>query len=260
MLRLNHKFYLENLEGKENMFIFDIQIHKKMKEKKEFCYKYPHPAVTTDNIIFGFDGDALNLLLVQRGIEPYKGCWAFPGGFLNMDETAEEGAARELKEETNMSDVYMQQLQAFSTVNRDPRERVITIAFYALVRQKAYRVISGDDAADVRWFNLKKLPSLAFDHDRILKMAVERLKERIYFEPIGFRLLDENFTVSDLKRLYELILGVKFDCRSFLKKMLSLNIITPLNEKDTFSHATQLYSFNEENYKRLKKEGMRLEF
>ena len=233
-----------------------------MSEDKRFCYRYPHPAVTTDNVIFGFDGEALNVLLIQRGMEPDKGRWAFPGGFLNMNETAEEGAARELKEETGVEDVYLEQLQAFSTVDRDPRERVITIAYYALVRQKDYHVIGADDAADARWFKLKELPPLAFDHEYILKMAIKRLKERIYFEPIGFRLLGEKFTIDELQHLYELILKEKFDSDDFLKKMLSLKIITPLSEKakGSSSEATQLYSFDEENYKRLKGKGIRLEF
>lgn len=233
-----------------------------MKEEKNFCYKYPHPAVTTDNVIFAFDGESLNVLLIQRGMEPDKGRWAFPGGFLNMDETAEEGAARELEEETGVKDVYLEQLHAFSTVDRDPRERVITIAYYALVRQKDYHVIGADDAADARWFKLKDLPSLAFDHEYILKMAVKRLKERIYFEPIGFRLLDEKFTIDELIHLYELILNEKLDSDDFLKKMLSLKIITPLREKTKGSpfEATEHYSFDEENYKRLKGKGMRLDF
>jgi len=233
-----------------------------MKEEKKFCYKYPHPAVTTDNVIFGFDGESLNVLLIKRGMEPDKGRWAFPGGFLNMDETAEEGAARELKEETEVEDVYIEQLQAFSTVDRDPRERVITITYYVLVRQNDYHVIGGDDAADARWFKLEELPPLAFDHDSILKVAVRRLKERIHFEPIGFRLLDEKFTINELQHLYELILEEKLDSDDFLKKMLSLKIITPLNKKTkgASSEVTQLYCFDEENYRRLKGNGMRLEF
>ena len=112
-----------------------------------YTYEYPHPAVTTDCVVFGFDGETLNLLLINCGIEPYKGCWALPGGFMKMDETAEEGALRELQEETGVKDIYIEQLQAFSTVDRDPSERVITIAFLAFVRQEKYEVIAGDDAA-----------------------------------------------------------------------------------------------------------------
>lgn len=191
-----------------------------MNEDKKYCYRYPHPAVTTDNVVFGFDGEELNVLLIQRGMEPDKGRWAFPGGFLNMDETAEEGAARELKEETGVENVYLEQLQAFSTVDRDPRERVITIAYYTLVRQNDYHAIGADDAVDARWFKLKELPPLAFDHECILKVAVKRLKERIHFELKGFRLLDEKFTINELQHLYELILEEKLFSDDFLKKML----------------------------------------
>ena len=121
-------------------------------ENKKYCYKYPHPSVTTDCVIFGFDGAKLNVLLVQRGIEPYKGRWAFPGGFLNMDESTEEGALRELKEETGLEGAYIEQLGCYSAPDRDPRERVITIAYFALV--KIQEVKGGDDAANAKWFCL----------------------------------------------------------------------------------------------------------
>lgn len=134
----------------------------------------------------------LNVLLIERGIEPYKGRWAFPGGFLNMDESAEEGAKRELKEETNLTAEYMEQFGTFSDPNRDPRERVITIAYFALV--KLQNVVGGDDAAKAQWFPIDQVPALAFDHDRILRMAMEKLRERIHFQPVGFDLLPEKFT------------------------------------------------------------------
>lgn len=174
-----------------------------MNQKEEkYCYRYPHPAVTTDNVIFGYDGTSLSVLLVERGKEPYKGHWAFPGGFLDMDETAEEGAARELKEETGVGHVILEQLQTFSDVDRDPRERVITIAFYTLVWQKDYQVAGSDDAADARWFHLSELPPLAFDHKQILQVALKRLKQRILFNPADCRLFDQNFSVKDLQQLY----------------------------------------------------------
>lgn len=119
-----------------------------------YTYKYPHPAVTTDCIVFGFDGTKLNLLLINRGIEPYKGSWALPGGFMKIDETAEQGALRELQEETGVKDIYIEQMQAFTAVDRDPRERVMTIAFMAFVRQEKYEVIAGDDAAKAQWLSL----------------------------------------------------------------------------------------------------------
>lgn len=138
-----------------------------------FSYKYPRPAVTTDCVIFGFDGKQLHILLIERSRDPYKGTWALPGGFLEMDETAEEGAARELYEETHVKNVFLEQFYVFSAVNRDPRERVVTIAFYALVRQSDYQILAGDDAARACWFEVDELPPLAFDHDEIISKARE---------------------------------------------------------------------------------------
>ena len=192
-------------------------------KKGKYCYKYPHPAVTTDCVVFGFDGKRLNILLIERGGEPYKGCWAFPGGFMGIDETAEQGAIRELREETGLKLEYLKQFGAFSAVNRDPRERVVTIAFYALAQKSA--VQGGDDAVKAQWFPIEDVPPLAFDHDYILRKATEQLKRDIHFEPIGFDLLDEQFTMPELQRLYESILGVHFDRRNFYKKMLQTGIL-----------------------------------
>ena len=229
-------------------------------EENKYCYKYPHPAVTTDCVIFGFNGERLQVLLIERGIEPYKGCWAFPGGFLKMDETAEEGAKRELKEETGLENAYIQQLHTFSAPNRDPRERVITIAYYALV--KIQEVKGGDDAASARWFPLDEIPPLAFDHDYILRMATQRLREQIHFQPIGFELLPEKFTIRELQSLYEAILGINFDRRNFAKKMLHLEILTELDETvwPTPKREAKLYKFNSEKYEELKRKGFRIEF
>ena len=226
----------------------------------QYCYKYPHPAVTTDCVIFGFNGERLQVLLVERGVEPYKGRWAFPGGFLRMDETAEEGALRELREETGLESAYIQQLHAFSDPGRDPRERVITIAYYALVRLQ--EVQGGDDAASARWFSLDEVPSLAFDHDRILRMAVQRLRELIHFQPVGFELLPQKFTIKELQSLYEAILGISFDRRNFAKKMLHLEILTELDETvwPTPKREARVYEFNSEKYEELKRKGFRLEF
>ena len=185
-----------------------------------YIYKYPHPAVTTDCAIFGYDPkEGLSVLLVKRGIEPFKDCWAFPGGFIKMDEDAETGARRELKEETGLDTTYVEQFGCFSDVHRDPRERVITIAFYALVRKS--EVKGGDDASDAHWFPIDNVPALAFDHDRILRVALQTLKERIHFMPIGFELLPPVFTMPQLQELYESILEVKFDRRNFASKMLT---------------------------------------
>ena len=211
-------------------------------------------------MIFGFDGVSIKVLLIQRGIEPFKGRWAFPGGFMKIDETAEECARRELEEETGLKDASVEQFHTFSDVNRDPRERVITVAHYALVRLS--EVKGGDDAASARWFAMEEVPSLAFDHDRILRMAVNRLKERICFEPIGFELLPQVFTMSELQNLYEAILEVKFDRRNFYNKMLKLGILDEAEPrpKDAPSRHPSKYRFNEKRYAELKSKGFRLEF
>ena len=229
-------------------------------EDNKYCYKYPHPAVTTDCVIFGFNGERLQVLLIERGIEPYKGRWAFPGGFLKMDETAEDGALRELKEETGLENAYIQQLHTFSNPNRDPRERVITIAYYALVRIQ--EVKGGDDAASARWFPLDEIPPLAFAHDYILRMATQRLREQIHFHPIGFELLPEKFTIKELQSHYEAILGINFDRRNFSKKMLHLGILTELDETiwPTPKREAKLYKFNSEKYEELKRKGFKIEF
>ena len=227
---------------------------------KLYSYKYPHPAVTADCVIFGFDGVSIKVLLIQRGIEPYKGQWAFPGGFLQMDETVEECAKRELEEETGLKSASVEQFYTFSAVNRDPRERVITVAHYALVRLS--EVKGGDDAASAQWFAMNEIPSLAFDHERILRMAVKRLKERICFEPIGFELLPEVFTMPELQNLYEAILEVKFDRRNFYNKMLKLGILTEAEPRpaNASRRTPTKYRFNGEKYAELKQKGFRLEF
>lgn len=227
---------------------------------QNFCYKYPHPAVTSDCVIFGFDGVAIKVLLIQRGIEPYKGKWAFPGGFMNIDETIEECAKRELEEETGLKASSLEQFYTFTDVNRDPRERVITVAHYALVRLSDVK--GGDDAMSAKWFAMNEIPSLAFDHDRILRIAVNRLKERICFEPIGFELLPEIFTMSALQNLYEAILEMKFDRRNFYNKMLKLGILSEAEERPkNASRRTPIkYRFNAKKYAELKQKGFRLEF
>lgn len=229
-------------------------------ENNQYCYKYPHPAVTTDCVIFCFDGTQLKVLLIKRGIDPYKGRWAFPGGFLNPDESAEDGALRELKEETGFTAEYVEQFHTYSNPQRDPRERVITIAYLALV--KIGDVIGGDDAAEADWFPVDKVPQLAFDHDVILRDAMARLRERIHFHPIGYELLPEKFTLKELQNLYEAILGIHFDRRNFAKKMLHLDILTQLDETvwPTPKREANLFRFNLDKYSELKQRGFRLEF
>ena len=231
-----------------------------MTAKGTYTYDYPRPAVTTDCVIFGYDGKELKVLLIERGIEPFKGCWAFPGGFLNMDEDALAGARRELKEETGLEDAFIEQFHTFSEPGRDPRGRVITIAHYALV--KIQEVEGGDDAAQARWFPIGEVPPLAFDHDRILRMAMSRLKEKIHFEPVGFELLPDVFTMPQLQNLYESILEVHFDRRNFASKMLKLGILEDTGDRPAgaSSRIPVSYRFNKEKYNELKAKGFRLEF
>jgi len=195
-----------------------------------YQYKYEHMAVTTDCVIFTYEDWALKVLLVRRGLDPYKGQWAFPGGFLKMDETARQGAQRELWEETSLETEAIRELGTFTDVHRDPRERVITIAFYALIRPS--EVVGGDDAEEAAWFPIDKLPELAFDHRKIFQAAMERLRRDIHFEPVGFDLLDDEFTIPDLQRLYEIILGTKFDRRNFQRKIMASGILEEVPKEE----------------------------
>lgn len=231
-----------------------------MADKGTYTYDYPRPAVTTDCVIFGYDGRDLKVLLIERGIEPFKGRWAFPGGFLNMDKDAITGAKRELREETGLEDAFIEQFHTFSEVGRDPRGRVITIAHYALVRTQ--EVKGGDDAAQARWFSIPEVPPLAFDHDRILRLALARLREKIHFAPVGFELLPEEFTMPQLQNLYESILEVRFDRRNFSSKMLKLGILDCVSGDKIFGEHRRplLYRFNKERYGEIKSKGFRLEF
>lgn len=232
----------------------------KANEGLKYSYKYPHPSVTTDCVIFGFDGVKLKVLLVERGMAPYKGRWAFPGGFLNMDESAEEGALRELKEETGLEGAYIRQFHTFSAPQRDPRERVITIAYYALVKMQ--EVKGGDDASDARWFALDEVPPLAFDHDQILRKAEKTLRQQIHFEPVGFELLPEKFTIKQLQNLYEAILDMRFDRRNFYNKMRRLGMLELTGDTANPSQRREanLFSINAEKYAELKSKGFQLEF
>lgn len=153
-----------------------------MEQDNKYCYKYPHPAVTADCVVFGYDvKEGLSLLLIERGLEPYKGRWAFPGGFMRIDESTDQCAERELGEETGLTSCYLEQFGSFSDVYRDPRERVVTIAYFALVKKS--EVQGGDDARCARWFSIDKVPPLAFDHDHILSVALRKLKEKYTSSP-----------------------------------------------------------------------------
>lgn len=221
-----------------------------------YAYQYPRAAITTDCVIFGYDGYQLRVLLIRRGGDPFKGYWALPGGFLNMDESVEQCAFRELYEETGLEPDSLEQFGVFSALGRDPRGRTVSVAFYGLVRLA--EVHGGDDAAEAQWFDPTELPDLAFDHFDIIKEAFEALKRDIHYRPIGFNLLEQQFSIPQLQRLYESILGVSFDRRNFQKKVLSLGILNQTNNKEKAQRhrAGKLYTFNQERYNELREENV----
>jgi 8-oxo-dGTP diphosphatase len=224
-------------------------------------YEYPRPALTVDAVVFGLDDQDLKALLVRRGLEPFEGKWALPGGFVRVGESLEDAVRRELQEETGVADVFLEQLYTFGAVDRDPRERVVTVAYYALVRLSDHRVQAATDARDAAWFAVSEARGLAFDHDRILAVALERLKGKVRYQPIGFELLPPEFTLTQLQRLYETILEAPLDKRNFRKKILGMNFLVPLDEvqKDVAHRAARLYRFDRKKYQRLQKRGFNFE-
>lgn len=227
-----------------------------------YCYKYPRPSVTADCVLFGFDGEKLNVLLVRRANEPFKGCWAFPGGFMDMDESAEEAALRELREETGIAGVDLVQFHTFSAPGRDPRGRVVTVAFYALVR--VLDAVCGDDAADARWFPLGELPALAFDHDLVLQTALGKLRRSLYFTPVGLGVLPDKFRFEEFLCLYESLLGRSMDCREFYEGVSRCGIVVPLEgiegSNDFAGGGGRLFRFDVERYGRLCRSGDKIGF
>ncbi len=186
---------------------------------------YDRPSVSVDVVIFSLVAEDLQVLLVKRKYPPYTGMWAIPGGFVHMDEALEDAAARELAEETGVTDVYMEQLYTFGTPNRDPRTRVITVAYFALVPYDEVHPRPGDDATETAWFSVFDLPALAFDHKEILEYALTRLRYKLEYTAVGFQLLPDEFTLSELQRAYEIILREPLDKRNFRRKILTADIL-----------------------------------
>ncbi len=196
-----------------------------------YQYEHPHPALTTDVVIFTIRDKQLKLLLIMRAGEPYKGKWALPGGFVQQDEDLEAGARRELAEETGIAGVYLEQLYTFGAVDRDPRERVITVAYYALIPSDKIVLQAATDAEAVGWFSLDELPELAFDHQGIVDMAHERLVAKLDYSTIAFQFMPEEFTLSELQDVYEIILREEMDRRNFRKWVLALEQIEETGEE-----------------------------
>jgi 8-oxo-dGTP diphosphatase len=191
-----------------------------------YTYDYPRPSVTVDIVTFSLQKNHLQVLLVQRGENPFKGMWALPGGFVGIEESLEAAAARELEEETGVQNTYLEQLYTYGDPHRDPRGRVITVAYFALIPSDApFRYEGGTDVSQARWFREDQLPELAFDHAEIIEYAVRRLRYKLEYSAVGFELLPESFTLSQLQYTYELILGEKLDKRNFRRRILEAGII-----------------------------------
>ncbi len=196
-----------------------------------YHYHYPHPAVTTDIVIFTIKEEQLNVLLIRRASEPHKDGWALPGGFVEIDEGLEHSALRELKEETGITGVYLEQLYTFGKPERDPRERVISVAYYALVPIGHIRLQPASDARDAGWCRISELPQLAFDHRHIISMAQQRLAAKLDYSTIALQFMPERFTLSELQKVYEIILGGALDKRNFRKKVLAYGCLKDSGEE-----------------------------
>lgn len=212
-------------------------------------------------MVFGLDDEGLKVLLIKRGIAPFKGKWALPGGFVRVGEDVEKSAKRELEEETGLKNIYLEQLYTFGQPKRDPREHVITISYFALVNLIDHSPAADTDADHAAWFSLDDLPKLAFDHDEIVRTAYQRVKGKVRYQPIGFELLPEKFTLTELQMLYECILGIKIDKRNFRKKVQKLGVLEETDEiqQDVKHRAAKLYKFDENAYQALTEQGINFE-
>lgn len=214
--------------------------------------------VAVDCIIFGFEGKDLKGLFIKRGFEPQKGKWSLMGGFVEKEESVDDAAARILTQLTGLTDIYMEQLHCFGNVSRDPGGRVISVAYFALIRMEEY----GEELMkthNARWFELNKVPGLVFDHRQMVKRALEQLRQKVANHPIGFELLPDKFTLPQLQNLYEAVYETPLDKRNFTRKILSLGILNKLKEKEKESSrkGAYYYIFDKAKYTRLEREGVR---
>lgn len=218
--------------------------------------------VAVDLVIFTIRDGALHALLIRRAALPFEGRWALPGGFILHGESLEDAALRELGEETGVRNVYLEQLYSFGDPDRDPRGRVISVAYYALVAADRAPLSAGSDASDARWWPVAKHPPLAFDHGRILEYALERLRNKLEYTTVGFQLLPPRFTLTQLQLVYEAILGRALDKRNFRRKMELLGILKPLQEwaREGRSRPAQLFTFSAKRFEKLKDKGILFPF
>lgn len=217
--------------------------------------------VAVDAVVFGYHDKKLQILLIQQRFGATKNQWALPGGFVKDNENLDEAVSRELFEETGIQSDYLEQLYTFGEVHRDPRGRVITIAFLALINPNKFELKADTDACDAQWFEISEIPELAFDHQKIVQYGLNRLRSKINYQPIGFKLLDASFPFSDLENIYQTILDRKIDRRNFRKKIMSFDI---LNETGEFSNINsgrpaKLYRFNIDKYHELVEKGFHFE-
>jgi ADP-ribose pyrophosphatase YjhB (NUDIX family) len=197
-----------------------------------YSYEYPRPSLAVDIVVFTIRESRLHVLLIRRANEPFLGCWALPGGFVHMEEPLEAAASRELREETGIREAYLEQLYTYGEPRRDPRGRVISVAYFALIPGNApVRGEGGSDTSQARWFPIDDLPTLAFDHDEILAYALRRLRYKLEYTAVGFELLPEEFTLTEIQQTYEIILGEALDKRNFRRRMLASGIIEPTPTK-----------------------------
>jgi 8-oxo-dGTP diphosphatase len=220
-----------------------------MDKKTYDVTRFERPSVTTDIVIFTIINETLKVLLVKRGEWPFKNYYALPGGFVRMTETLDQGAERELREETGVTDVYLEQLYTFGDVKRDPRTRVISVAYMALVDTEKVKLHASTDVIEAKWFDLSKIPKLAFDHDKIINFAKQRLRAKLSYSNIAFTLLPKYFTLTQAQQVYEIILGHDLDKRNFRKKLASLERIKETKQMQIGAHRpARLYTTSEKNF------------
>lgn len=213
-----------------------------------YTYSFPRPSVSVDVVIFSLREECLQVLLVERGQPPFEGLWAIPGGFIRMEESLEEAALRELEEETGLESAYLEQLYTYGAPDRDPRGRVITVAYFALIpADTPFRPDAGTDAVAARWFPAEDLPTLAFDHAEIIAYALRRLRYKLEYTAVGFELLPEEFTLSEIQQTYETILGETLDKRNFRRRILNADVIEATPHKRTGEgRPARLYRYRED--------------